>query len=108
MTGIELIAAERQKQIETLHWTAEHDDGYTVCQLVKAALCYATYGMQRAMGAGHFGKMPESWPWERRWWKPDVDPVRNLVVAGALIAAEIDRLHRREEPDRLIVKGHRR
>lgn len=94
MTGAELIAAEREKQIGTLHWTPKHDDGYTACQLVRAALCYATYAMQRALGAAHFGKMPDSWPWEKKWWKPDVDPVKNLVVAGALIAAEIDRLSR--------------
>ena len=28
------------------------------------------------------------------WWKPSIDPVRNLAKAGALIAAEIDRLQR--------------
>ena len=32
------------------------------------------------------------WPWAKKWWKPSDDPVRNLVKAGALIAAEIDRL----------------
>ncbi len=32
------------------------------------------------------------WPWFDGW-KPDLsDPIRNLVKAGALIAAEIDRL----------------
>jgi hypothetical protein len=34
------------------------------------------------------------WPWEWSFWKPR-DPVRNLVIAGALIAAEIDRLQRK-------------
>jgi hypothetical protein len=34
------------------------------------------------------------WPWDASWWKPSNDPVRNLVKAGALIAAEIDRLQR--------------
>jgi hypothetical protein len=29
-----------------------------------------------------------------RWWKPSTDPIRNLERAGALIAAEIDRLER--------------
>ena len=37
-------------------------------------------------------KPPRGWPWEPADWKPDNDPVRNLVKAGALIAAEIDRL----------------
>lgn len=34
------------------------------------------------------------WPFNRKEWKPSSDPIRNLVKAGALIAAEIDRLHR--------------
>jgi hypothetical protein len=34
-----------------------------------------------------------AWPWDGEWWKPNYnDPVRNLVKAGALIAAEIDRV----------------
>jgi hypothetical protein len=32
------------------------------------------------------------WPWDMKWWKPSDDPIKNLVKAGALIAAEIDRL----------------
>lgn len=40
---------------------------------------------------------PRYWPWEPGWWKPGkgnsyADRVRELVKAGALIAAEIDRL----------------
>jgi hypothetical protein len=45
--------------------------------------------------ARHFfgwDKAPSDWPWEKSWWKPSADPIRNLVKAGALIAAEIDRL----------------
>lgn len=35
----------------------------------------------------------EWWPWDRKWWKPSQDDqVKNLIKAGALIAAEIDRL----------------
>lgn len=42
----------------------------------------------------YFGwdKAPDEWPWDPSWWKPSPDPVANLVKAGALIAAEIDRL----------------
>lgn len=45
--------------------------------------------------ARHFfgwDKAPDAWPWDPSWWKPSPDPIRNLVKAGALIAAEIDRL----------------
>ncbi len=38
-----------------------------------------------------------AWPWEMAWLKISEDPVRNLVKAGALIAAEIDRLLRLAE-----------
>ena len=33
------------------------------------------------------------WPWSLDWWKPK-DPRRDLVRAGALIVAEIERLDR--------------
>ena len=33
------------------------------------------------------------WPWNESWWKPTPDNrIRDLEKAGALIAAEIDRL----------------
>jgi hypothetical protein len=33
------------------------------------------------------------WPWEASWWKPSqTDRIKELAKAGALIAAEIDRL----------------
>ena len=41
---------------------------------------------------------PDSWPWALGWWKPGTDPIRNLEKAGALIAAEIDRLLRKRAP----------
>lgn len=34
----------------------------------------------------------DGWPWSLNWWKPSSDPIKDLVKAGALIAAEIDRL----------------
>jgi len=37
-------------------------------------------------------------PFDEEWWKPSPDdPVWQLVKAGALIAAEIDRLRRKEK-----------
>jgi hypothetical protein len=38
--------------------------------------------------------IPKDWPWDLSWLKPSPDPKHNLVKAGALIAAEIDRLNR--------------
>lgn len=46
---------------------------------------------------GGMVKLPMDWPWADDWWNPSDDPVRNLVKAGALIAAEIDRIQRQGE-----------
>jgi hypothetical protein len=88
--GMELIAAERQRQMTAEGWTPEHDDTHTHGQLLSAAYCY--FWMARDLEK--VTTCPFAWPWERSWWKPSDDPVRNLVKAGALIAAEIDRLQR--------------
>lgn len=87
MTGAESIAAERQRQISEGGWTAEHDDEHAAGELAEAAQCYVMETIQPGDGNAF-------WPWEGSWWKPSADPVRNLVKAGALIAAEIDRLQR--------------
>ena len=139
-TGIELIADERQRQIEVEGWTPEHDDEHNDQSLQRAANCYAdassnilsalewatTKGVEFARRHEktkeiladleeikadplkyHYGrddngqlKPPRfDWPssWNTSWWKPSADPIRNLVKAGALIAAEIDRLQRQSQ-----------
>lgn len=88
--GIKLIAAERQRQIEQEGWTPEHDDQHAPGELLAAAICYAICCLN-----GSSAK-PPLWPWGAAWWKPKA-PVRNLTKAGALIAAEIDRLLRARE-----------
>ena len=88
MTGAELIAAERQRQINAEGWTAEHDDGHGDHELVWAAICYA----KKACIASYLPL--NDWPWDDEDWNPAFLPYRNLVKAGALIAAEIDRLQR--------------
>lgn len=100
--GAELIAAERARQVSEEGWTPEHDDQYgdeplpdgdgeyVYSSLIRAAVCYAApfNGLREP---------PPSWPWDESWWKCDPDPIRNLAKAGALIAAEIDRLQRAED-----------
>lgn len=92
-TGAELIAAERQRQIEVEGWTPGHDASHLNGDLARAALCYAVAGMPGydTPASRKDGPMG-GWPWNEEWWKPSDDPIRNLVKAGALIAAEIDRL----------------
>jgi hypothetical protein len=90
MNGVELIRQERQRQIEVEGWTPEHDDEHSRRELQFAAVSYVLYA------ANYDDPLPRIWPWERKWWKPSDGHIRNLVKAGALIAAEIDRLQRKE------------
>jgi len=91
-TGIELIAEERQRQIEKLNWTAEHDAEHTKGELSTAAECYLLELRARQDRGQVVKRPPPAWPFEVEAWKPSEDRVKNLVKAGALIAAEIDRL----------------
>lgn len=95
--GSAAIARERLRQIESEGWTAEHDDLQPQGGLAQAAACYAsTAAMQSEKGIKLLPKcfIHKNWPWARDWWKPSNDPIRNLEKAGALCAAEIDRLKR--------------
>ena len=122
MAGIELIAAERRRQIAEESWTPEHDDEHQACELAMAAVCYATPDLlfvkhERANSTIY----SDPWPWEGKWDKRgkygdcrdggkheganfspnpgsynEAERKDLLVKAGALIAAEIDRLERVE------------
>ena len=82
--ALEDIAAERRRQIEGEGYDPSHDDGYTMSELLRAAVSYIK-------------GFPEAWPWHSKFWKPR-DERRNLVKAGALIVAEIERLDRASAP----------
>lgn len=106
--GVELIAAERQRQIEKEGWDVSHDDAHTDGSLADAAACYAMSKKNRESYQSlsyHTDPptwYPRLWPksWHITWWKPTPeDRVRELVKAGALIAAEIDRLTRAKEKE---------
>lgn len=94
MNGVELIAAERQRQIKSEGWTAEHDDTWTQGQLGFAALRYINI----TLPPSEFdGMAVDLWPWSEEWFKvAKGGDIRSLVKAGALIAAEIDRQQRLE------------
>lgn len=90
MNGVELIAAERERQKTVEGWSADHDAAHADGSLARAAACYAlssAKGLTPHAVAGHIHGL---WPWSQRWWKPKT-PIRDLARAGALIAAEIDR-----------------
>ena len=88
LTGVGLIANERTRQIKSEGWSAQHDDQHVSGELAEAAVCYV-----KRRDATHSDGTPFGWPWDHKWWKPTMR-IRNLVKAGALIAAEIDRLLR--------------
>lgn len=95
----DLIAAERDRQMTEEGYDAEHDAGHAV-DLVYASTAYAieaaTVADLQSTGAeplgDYLGIIPQWWPWSSQYWKPTGEPVRDLVKAGALIAAAIDAL----------------
>lgn len=93
--GAKRIAAERRRQVEREGWSPDHDDGHEDGSLACAA---ASYALEAAMQSGGRSALltkasEAAWPWDADDWKPK-DVLRNLERAGALIAAEIDRLLR--------------
>lgn len=92
-TGIELIAEERQRQIDKEGFNSEHDSHNNMGELVLAASCYLGYEYPHWAETVDLIPVPKHFPWDKKWWKPTPnDRVRELAKAGALIAAEIDRL----------------
>lgn len=87
-SGSDRISRERSRQWAVKGWSSDHDAHHTGGDLIAAAVCYAMQADPE--GAGE--SAVDSWPWDESYWRPSEDPVRNLEKAGALIAAEIDRI----------------
>jgi hypothetical protein len=106
MNGAELIAVERARQVEDEGWTPEHDDAHKMAQLGLAGLSYVSVAASQVRLRAGCAKenIPTYWPFENSWWKPSDDPIINLVRAGALIAAEIDRIQRQRTDSEVISK----
>lgn len=97
--GVEIIRAERERHLSVEGWTPEHDNHHTNGELAQAAACYSWPSPRPIF-------VKKAWPWELHEWKPELfgvgaewrevrdARVRVLAKAGALIAAEIDRLER--------------
>lgn len=93
------IREERARQISEEGWAPEHDDTHIDASLAAAAGCYA---LNAARPWGSDRDLPmEAWPWDRKWWKPGGSSPegrrRDLIKAGALVVAEIERLDRAAE-----------
>lgn len=119
LSGVEAIALERQRQIEKKGFSIEHDKHHIENQLVYGAICYAyppesrrlmklrgenTTGLPSIFlengpeGEGAYLVLPPSiWPFENAFFKPDTSGtirgrMRDIQKAGAMLAAEYDRL----------------
>src|SRR5690606_34959468 len=86
------VLAERRRQIEIEGWTSEHDDGHVNDEIAAMACFYAMPPGARKWSAGAFGEViiPEGWV------AKEGDRRSELVKAGALILAEIERLDRQQ------------
>lgn len=110
--GVERIARERARQISEEGYDDVHDDEHGGSEIAMAAACYAAsaadkriYVMEEFAASVSF---IDPWPWDERFdnrpyygnvlQEPESDAqrIRMLEKAGALIAAEIDRLLRRQ------------
>lgn len=100
--GIALVAIERARQVRDEGWSSGHDDEHVAGELARAAVAYGITAVwqQFAVWPPVAGEPAEEieWPWLDHWYKPGPTAEQTLVKAGALIAAEIDRL-RRSQPN---------
>lgn len=83
MNGIELITKEREEQLKKHGFSKDHDSEHTGAELVLAALYVLT-------DQDEF--FPTNWNQSFKEKLSNKNPIDALKVAGALLAAEIDRL----------------
>ncbi|WP_213761757.1 hypothetical protein [Caballeronia sp. dw_19] len=97
------VLAERVRQTTVEGLTPDHDDEHSNFEMALAASYYAIHtaaavlpepsGNAPSKRYNMFQHADAVWPWAVTWRKP-TDSRRNLVKAGALILAEIERLDR--------------
>ncbi len=87
LDGVDLIANERNRQITQEGYRPEDDDRWTEGELAEAAAAYVLGDV-------------DYWPfaWDSAGYKANDSRERQLEKAGALIAAELDRLRRANGP----------
>lgn len=95
MNAIELITEERKRQIETKGYTLEHDSAYKDGELAFLACYYAMPCLiVRGDRYNRYVILPDDFRQETGWSispRQEHTRLRQLTIAGALIAAEIDR-----------------
>lgn len=109
-TGIERITDERSRQVLQEGYSSYHDDQHDAGELAWAASCYAApVPIFLRVPTSHLDTpgtvaFESPWPWSEeddrrpnRKFPTRRQRIRVLEKAGALVAAEIDRLLREEE-----------
>ena len=88
-SGVDLIRQERQRQIAEEGFDAVHDfNEHHMDDLARAGAFYALPAHDRCRT-----QINKVWPFSWEWCKPTPDDrLKELVKAGALITAEIDRI----------------
>ena len=106
--GALAIVAERQRQMTAEGWTPEHDAEHVNGEMAMAAACYAAPELifvPRMPASGILSERSgenfiSAWPWDAQYDKRGKQTRRRaLEKAGALCAAELDRLDAAEEKD---------
>lgn len=99
-SGVGFIAAERLRQIREKGYTPEHDDEHDLGELGLAAALYALpydaqVGNEKLLKQDDFINLHIALETGCGFYvDPEPDPITRLAKAGALCAAEIDRLNR--------------
>lgn len=89
------VLGERARQRRMEGYDDAHDDGHSDFSLSSAAIAYILDAKLRGTtGHGFDSFPPTEWPWMKMDWKPK-GIRQSLVVAAALLLAEIERLDRR-------------
>lgn len=81
------VHAERNRQVIAEGYGPAHDDQHSHGELADAAACYAAGSASLETGSGRS-------VWPRIWAYKPKDRRRDLIRAGALILAELERLDR--------------
>lgn len=102
LEAVNLLVRERRRQIHSEGFKPERDDAYTADELARAA---AVYAMPDEVYQVVYVATGQLWPWSSYWLKRR-DRRSDLIKAGALIIAELERIMRAEQGGALPVVHH--
>jgi hypothetical protein len=99
MRGHDSIKAERKGQMSEHGYYAENDNNWANGELSRAANCFLQAAEVQRIEPELTkeevkSKVAGFWPWDEQTLKVNKSRTKNLIKAGAMIAAELDRLFR--------------